>query len=112
MGEDNVIMFRGGGPEPLTLEGVQDRMSAIREVYVDAAVEQTAQCMVEALYAGGFDVCDETLEKDMALVTMAIKSLLMKSRGDHHTLQDFAQDMFWTDDDGYVYLRTSEEIAT
>jgi hypothetical protein len=51
----------------------------------------------------GFDVGDDECMKDCILIVESIKSLLMKSKGVHHYLQDYAQENIKYDEDDMIY---------
>lgn len=108
MSDDNVVMFPKTSSEPATLEQVRERVASIQEVYVESAVDSIMELVADAIFRAGFEYEDE-MAKDAALVQMSLKSLLMKTRGDHHVFQDMAEQLLVSGDDGYVYLREPEE---
>lgn len=108
MSDENIVMFPSPGDEVTSIDQIRERVASIREVFVDSSVEQVMQCVIESVAAAGYDMLDETMTKDVALVAMSLKSALLKSKGADHPLQDFAQDMF-VEHDGYVYLRETDD---
>lgn len=101
--------FPGNEPEdPLTLEQVQDRVDAIRDVFIEAASEAVVAMAMQAIGAAGFeqDPDDEDQVRDTAMVQAAIKSLMMRTRGMSHPLQTVAEQLFDVsqDEDGYYYV--------
>lgn len=112
MVDENVVMFPSRG-EPTTLEEVRERVDSIQEVFIESTVERIMECVADALYRAGFEF-EDSMTKDVALVQMSMKSLVMKSKGRHHVFQDMADDLLVSGDDGYVYLRDpqSEEAPS
>ena len=51
----------------------------------------------------GFDVSDNDHIKDCILIVEAIKSLLMKTKGDYHPLQKYAEDNIKYEEEDMIY---------
>lgn len=108
--DDNVVSIESGRRvDPSTLDGIRDRLDAVREVFVEAVAEEIYFSVLESVVRSGFSDSDEDTEKDEALVYQAIKSLLMKGRGMSHPFQEIAEDAFEYDPSGEMVVRKVEK---
>lgn len=106
MSDDNVVSIASRGPiDPVTLEDIRDRVDAVREVFIESVAEQIYLSAIDAMYRAGFDLNDETLDKDEAMMYQSMKSILMKSRGLDHPFQAIAEESFEYDEDGDMIVR-------
>lgn len=108
--DDNVIPFPKRNSTlaadfPQTEEDLDNSIERLKELFFDtASVELSAPVFNRAaLY--GFNIQDDEYILDCILVVEAIKSLLQKTKGIHHPLQEYAKssikydDSFLVDDD-------------
>lgn len=88
---------------PKTEEELETSIARIRDTFYDiASVEMSASVFTRASIHG-FEVSDNEHIKDCILIVEAIKSLLMKTRGDYHPLQTYAEGNINYDETDMVY---------
>lgn len=109
MTDENVVLFPHSEiTEPANMEAIRERLDCIREVFAESAAEAVTMCAIDSMRSAGYpvDYLDHVL--DIALMQASIKSLMMKSRGLTHPLQETAEEMFYVDLSEYDAEEASE----
>lgn len=91
---DNIIKFpqRSDGVDiPTTEEELLQSVDVIKKTFFDMISVELATPVFNRASLHGFDIGDDNHIKDCILVVEAIKSLLLKSKGLHHVIQDYAE---------------------
>jgi len=100
---DNVIKFpqKNNNMEiPTTEEELEDSVGKIKNMFFEMVSLELGTPIFNRASLHGFDVSDDTCIKDCILVVETIKSLLLKSKGIYHEIQDYAeQNIDYTEDD-------------
>lgn len=91
---DNIIKFpqRTDGVEiPATEEELAQSVDRIKTMFFEMVSVELAAPIFNRASLHGFDVSDDNNIKDCIFVVEAIKSLLLKSKGIHHAIQEYAE---------------------
>ena len=91
---DNIIKFpqRAAGVDiPTTEEELTQSVDKIKDMFFEMVSIELAAPVFNRASHHGFDVSDDAHIKDCILVVESIKSLLLKSKGIHHAIQDYAE---------------------
>ena len=90
---DNIIKFpqRNDGVEiPTTEEELTLSVGKIKNLFFEMVSLELAAPIFNRASLHGFDVSSDDCIKDCILVVESIKSLLLKSKGIHHEIQEYA----------------------
>lgn len=96
----NVVNFPKSplkGPEKI--EELRSSILDYRMSKVDECADELYEDLFIKMHLFGFDVSDEGMKKDVALVVESIRSLLCKTYNVKHVLQDLAQTVMVQIDD-------------
>ena len=89
--ESNVIRFPNKSVLPVTNEEASEKIKEVRDAYVEALAIDIAAEVFSKCVRADFDVTPIDVFKDVVLVVESIKSLMLKTKGIEHPLQDFAE---------------------
>jgi len=91
---DNIIRFphkNAGVDIPTTEEELTQSVDRIKNMFFDMVSVELSAPVFNRASLHGFDIANDEHIKDCILVVEAIKSLLLKSKGIHHAIQDYAE---------------------
>jgi hypothetical protein len=88
---------------PRTEEELEESVRRIREMFFDMSSVELSSTVFARAVLHGFDVSDNEHIKDCILVVEAVKSLLMKTKGEYHALQSYAENNINYEEDDMIY---------
>ena len=109
---DNIIKLpqRTDGVEiPTTEEELTQSIDKIKTMFFDMVSVELAAPVFNRASIHGFDVSDDSHIKDCIFVVEAIKSLLLKSKGIHHAIQDYAENNIDYSEDDMIFADDFED---
>jgi hypothetical protein len=103
---NNIIKFPNSQQTidiPTTNEELEHSKEKIKDMFFDMASIEFAAPIFNRASIHGFDISNDDHIRDCIMVVESIKSLLLKSKGIHHAIQDYAETNINYVEDDFVF---------